>query len=207
MTRDELWTAYIDATDRAEPRKALMAAYWGYVCARAQRCAKAHGFAFDYQELASEGAFGLATAIDRYDPERRCSFITYATPFIDGKMLDFLRGPNGIPRKRRLSKKRLNPEYSVCGTPLSPDNLLGDELSAVPQPWEAMARDDEFENWIAPLCGQDRHVMRCYFRDGQSLKEIAAGIGITEQGVANRKVRAMKWLRVAHVNVHERRAG
>jgi RNA polymerase sigma factor (sigma-70 family) len=207
MTHEALWTAYHNATDKAEPKRALMAAYWPYVWGVAKRVARDHGFAFDAAELASEGAFGLSVAIDRFNPSRGCAFTTYATKYIDGRMRDFLRGPQGIPQLRRLKKKQSNPAYSVTGTPLAPDNLLGNELSSAPPPWEAAERDDEFEKWIRSLCPDDRAVMRAYYRDGRTLREIGAGLGVTENAACQMKHRALKWLRIAHVNVHERRAG
>jgi RNA polymerase sigma factor FliA len=55
----------------------------------------------DYEELYSTGCLGLLSALERYDPERRAKFSTYAITRIRGAVIDELRSHDALGRITR----------------------------------------------------------------------------------------------------------
>lgn len=55
----------------------------------------------DYEDLAHQGLLGLIESVDHFDPEFHTSFSTYASLRIRGKILDYLRTSDWMPRATR----------------------------------------------------------------------------------------------------------
>ncbi len=55
----------------------------------------------DYEDAASQGLLGLIEAVDRFDPQHGAQFSTYATLRIRGKVIDYLREQDWLPRGAR----------------------------------------------------------------------------------------------------------
>ena len=55
----------------------------------------------DYEDLAHQGLMGLIEAVDHFDPEYSARFSTYASLRIRGKILDYLRTSDWMPRAAR----------------------------------------------------------------------------------------------------------
>jgi RNA polymerase sigma factor for flagellar operon FliA len=55
----------------------------------------------DYEDMAHQGLLGLIEAVDRYDPKFGTRFSTYASLRIRGKVLDYLRTVDWMPRAAR----------------------------------------------------------------------------------------------------------
>jgi RNA polymerase sigma factor for flagellar operon FliA len=55
----------------------------------------------DYEDLAHQGLMGLIEAVDRFDPKFNARFSTYAALRIRGKILDYLRATDWMPRAVR----------------------------------------------------------------------------------------------------------
>ena len=55
----------------------------------------------DYEDLVNQGLIGLIEAVDRYDPNFKTQFSTYATFRIRGKILDYLRSLDWLSRTAR----------------------------------------------------------------------------------------------------------
>src|SRR5512134_94016 len=55
----------------------------------------------DYEDLAHQGLMGLIEAVDHFDREFNTSFSTYASLRIRGKILDYLRTSDWMPRAAR----------------------------------------------------------------------------------------------------------
>lgn len=67
----------------------------------------------DYNDLVSDGTIGLMKAWERFDPERRVKFETYASYRIRGEILDGLKNYSPVPYRvqvmiRDLAKKGYN---------------------------------------------------------------------------------------------------
>jgi RNA polymerase sigma factor FliA len=55
----------------------------------------------DYEDLAHQGLMGLIEAVDHFDPSFNARFSTYASMRIRGKILDYLRASDWMPRAAR----------------------------------------------------------------------------------------------------------
>ena len=55
----------------------------------------------DYEDLAHQGLMGLMESVDHFDQEFNTSFSTYASLRIRGKILDYLRTSDWMPRAAR----------------------------------------------------------------------------------------------------------
>jgi RNA polymerase sigma factor for flagellar operon FliA len=55
----------------------------------------------DYEDLAHQGLMGLIEAVDHFDPELSSRFSTYASLRIRGKVVDYLRSSDWMPRAAR----------------------------------------------------------------------------------------------------------
>jgi RNA polymerase sigma factor for flagellar operon FliA len=66
----------------------------------------------DYEDLAHQGLMGLIEAVDHFDPRFNARFSTYASLRIRGKILDYLRASDWMPRsarkRSRLIQKTIN---------------------------------------------------------------------------------------------------
>lgn len=61
----------------------------------------------DVDDLISYGFFGLADALERFDPGREVKFETYASRRIRGSMIDGLRALDWVPRSVRQKAKEI----------------------------------------------------------------------------------------------------
>ena len=55
----------------------------------------------EYEDMVHQGLLGLIDAVDRYDPKHGTKFSTYASLRIRGKVLDYMRGSDWMPRSAR----------------------------------------------------------------------------------------------------------
>jgi RNA polymerase sigma factor for flagellar operon FliA len=55
----------------------------------------------EYEDLAHQGLMGLIEAVDRFDPDFRARFSSYASIRIRGKILDYMRTSDWMPRTAR----------------------------------------------------------------------------------------------------------
>ena len=55
----------------------------------------------DYEDLAHQGLMGLIEAVDQFNPDFSAQFSTYASLRIRGKVLDYLRTSDWMPRAAR----------------------------------------------------------------------------------------------------------
>lgn len=63
---------------------------------------------FDKEDLLGYGTIGLIEAIDRFNPQQKCSFETFAINRVRGEILDFLRSRDFLSRTGRTRVKRFN---------------------------------------------------------------------------------------------------
>ena len=55
----------------------------------------------DYEDLAHQGLMGLIEAVDHFNPDVKAQFSTYAALRIRGRIVDYLRASDWMPRKIR----------------------------------------------------------------------------------------------------------
>lgn len=67
----------------------------------------------DYEDLAHQGLLGLIEAIDHFDPKFGARFSTYASLRIRGKILDYLRTVDWMPRAARKRSRLIQKTIST----------------------------------------------------------------------------------------------
>lgn len=103
-----MWRAYAQ-TRAPELRECLVEYYLdlGVVRRAARRVARALPHPLDPDELLSAGAFGLLSAVERFDPSRGIRFQTFSQQPIRGAMLDYLREIDHLSRQARSQVTKL----------------------------------------------------------------------------------------------------
>jgi RNA polymerase sigma factor for flagellar operon FliA len=97
---EELWAQYKTSGD-PELRNRLLMQYAPLVKYVAGRIRSGLPRTVDQADLVSEGIFGLADAIEKFDLGRGLAFQTYAVPRIKGAIIDALRAVDWVPRSVR----------------------------------------------------------------------------------------------------------
>lgn len=67
---------------------------------------------FDKEDLLGYGTIGLIEAIDRFNPQQKCSFETFAINRVRGEILDFLRARDFLSRTGRTRVKRFQAAFA-----------------------------------------------------------------------------------------------
>lgn len=100
---EELFKEMLYSSDgrRSEIREQIILSNMGLVRSIAGKYAgRAVSLGYDPEDLVQTGTVGLINAVDRYDPNRRVKFATYATPTIDGEIQRYFRDTNPLRRAR-----------------------------------------------------------------------------------------------------------
>jgi RNA polymerase sigma factor (sigma-70 family) len=105
-------------------------------------------------DIRSAAYYALVEAASRYDPERGVSFPTYAKIRISGEITDCFRR---VPVRPTIARER---EFE--------------------DPFGPVDTNDFFDFACSELCEQDIKMVRMYYVDGRSLKEVGAHRGVSE---------------------------
>jgi RNA polymerase sigma factor for flagellar operon FliA len=70
----------------------------------------------DYEDLAHQGLMGLIEAVDHFDPKFNARFSTYASLRIRGKILDYLRASDWMPRAARKRTRLIQKTITTLWT-------------------------------------------------------------------------------------------
>ncbi|MHA2380687.1 MAG: sigma-70 family RNA polymerase sigma factor, partial [Candidatus Thorarchaeota archaeon] len=125
----------------------------------------------DVEELKSAAYMGLVEAASRYKPEMGVAFSTFAYPRVSGAIYDYLRQESGGKR-----------EASVLSMdePVEEECSLKNLLEARPE-----RNNDEFLEAVSLDLGpQAREVLRHYFIDAYSMKEVGDKFGVSESRIS-----------------------
>lgn len=95
------------ATRDSELREALIIRYLPLVRYVLGRLGISKYSSPDYEDLDGQGLLGLIEAIDHYEPTHGAKLSTYATLKIRGKILDYLRNMDWMPRTARERVKQV----------------------------------------------------------------------------------------------------
>ncbi len=96
----ELWRRYKDGGDE-RARERLVVAYSPLVKFIAGRMASGLPSHVEEADLISYGLLGLIGAIERFDPDRKIKFETFAVARVKGAIIDELRSLDWVPRSVR----------------------------------------------------------------------------------------------------------
>ncbi|MDR1788346.1 MAG: RNA polymerase sigma factor WhiG [Treponema sp.] len=105
-TEDDRWREYYKTRDPAL-REAFIKQYAPLVKYVAGKIAVTMPHSVEYDDLVGFGVFGLLDAIDKFDPDKKVKFKTYAVTRIRGAIFDELRSIDWVPRSVRQTAKEL----------------------------------------------------------------------------------------------------
>lgn len=107
----QLWLQYKASHDQRIKDNLIMK-YASFVKYVAGRVAVNLPSNVEFDDLVSYGILGLIDAIDKYDPERKVKFKTYAKTRIRGAIFDELRILDWTPRSIRQKARKLEKAYA-----------------------------------------------------------------------------------------------
>ncbi|GLC25079.1 sigma-70 family RNA polymerase sigma factor [Roseisolibacter agri] len=142
-------------------------------------------------ELLGDGYLGLVAAAAAFDASRGLRFSTFAAPRIRGAMLDGRRQLAAIvPGSRR-------PDY-VAPSPIDDENAHRFPCRAADALALVVDVDQAARLWAAvdQLPSELAHIVRRYFRDDWTLKEIGLELGVSEARASQLRARALARLRL-----------
>ena len=115
---EELWHEY-KASDSRDARDRLIVHYSPLVKYVAGRVAVGLPQSIEQSDLVSYGIFGLIDAIDKFDPDRKVKFETYAIARIKGAIIDELRSIDWVPRSVRAKARAVETAFAKLEANLS----------------------------------------------------------------------------------------
>jgi len=107
MTNEDLWVKYWRTRDQ-DVRQQLIISYLWLVKQLAGRLVVKLPAYFSREDLENSGILGLIEAVDKFNPEKGCSFETYAYNRVRGAMIDSLRKLNWVPRTLWSKLQKVN---------------------------------------------------------------------------------------------------
>lgn len=107
QTIEQTWQEYQISRD-PKLQRILFEHYLPDVDRLAARMVRRLPAGVEVEDLAQEGTFGLADAIDRFDPDKGFQFSTFASQRIRGAIIDYLRSVDWVSRITRDRHKRVN---------------------------------------------------------------------------------------------------
>ncbi|HCC36174.1 MAG TPA: RNA polymerase sigma factor WhiG [Treponema sp.] len=110
-TEEELWQRY-RRTKEPAIREAFIKQYAPLVKYVAGKVAMGMPHNVEFDDLVGFGVFGLIDAIDKYDPEKKVKFKTYAVTRIRGAIFDELRQIDWVPRSVRQKTREIESAVS-----------------------------------------------------------------------------------------------
>ena len=142
--RQELWDSYI-ARRTADIREQLIIEYAPLVKVVAGKLSMYLGNNVEYDDLVSFGVFGLIDAIDKFDPEQKVKFETYASVRIRGAILDQIRKMDWIPRTVRQKQRKIEDAIKLI------EGRTGKTASDTEIAQELGLSEDEYLGWQSQL--------------------------------------------------------
>jgi RNA polymerase sigma factor FliA len=109
---NELITQYV-ATHDPGLREEIILRYVPLVHYVLGRLGLSQSLGQDYEDAASQGLLGLIEAVDRFDPNYKTQFSTYATLRIRGNVIDYLRLHDWLSRSARQKTRLAQDAISV----------------------------------------------------------------------------------------------
>jgi len=124
----------------------------------------------DVEDLKSAAYLGLSEAASRFDPDYGVAFSTFAYPRIFGAIHDYLRQQGWGKRGESKTVISLDGE----------DESWGALIETKPE-----RNDEEFLEVVsADLDGQAKEVLRNYFIDEYSMREVGERFGVSESRIS-----------------------
>jgi RNA polymerase sigma factor for flagellar operon FliA len=157
---------------------------------------------FGEDDLLQEGTFGLASAIDSFDPDRGVKFGTFAARRIRGRMLDALRLADWVPRLERQRGVEAPVIQSLHATAAATEvrNVEFAEIvedKAAQLPYARLSGSETWQALIRILPTEFRLMMTMRYVDDLTMKEIGQAIGMSESRISQIHAEALRIMKAA----------
>lgn len=148
----------------------------------------------EYEDLIGYGFLGLAEAINKYKNDVGVKFSTFAYPYIQGRIMDFLR---------KLNKERAIPEGKMVSIDSIVENSIEEDkidfLGSNKLDPGLYVEKEELMEIITEiiekeLADLEKLVLYLWFKEGLSQKEIAKVLEISNSRVSQIKKQSLKRL-------------
>jgi len=125
-----------------------------------------------YEDIFLEGVYGLIKAIDKYKPQKG-SFSTYATIWIKQSIRRFIQ-----KERAQLKGRGYLPVQEEEDEQMTLEDMPAEEEFPSPD-MESLSRKIDY----APIPQRSKDILRMYFLEGYSLREIGEKIGLSKERV------------------------
>lgn len=122
---EEAWSRYT-ATGDPQARDALLAHYAPLATATAAKVARGLNSRVEVGDLITDAFFGLAGALERYEPGRAVPFEAFASVRIRGAVLDGVRAGDWVPRSVRSSARTIDAAHAALTLALHREPTTGE---------------------------------------------------------------------------------
>lgn len=103
-------------------------------------------------DLCSEGTIGLMQAVQRFDPDRGVQFASFASVYIRGAILEYLRRQDPLTRSARQQRRRLEQrEGSWLGDEQLQPQHLWRQVDPAPSPEDVAVTRLTAQSYLADL--------------------------------------------------------
>lgn len=182
---EELWDSYLKT--REEEFRNLLIIRYGYIvkCIALKTVGAYQHFNY-MDDLVNEGLISLLDAVEKFDPEKKVKFETFASIKVRGAMIDYIRKQDCFPRRLKRIAKNIN----------EAENVLSNELGRYPTDQELAdylnVSIEEYQKMQAETCALTMVSFEemIYEKGAENVRFHVAGDGIPgpEQVVAEKEL-------------------
>lgn len=198
MTNEELCVLIQQGIEPEKNLEALFTQNMGIIAKLAYQT----GGVEEQEDLRQQAYFGLMNAVERWNPKRGTSFLTYATYWIRQEMIRYLKSNSliAIPANRSDIKIRIKSfEESIPGAEeLALGDILADPRNGIEEEQDRIEQEQlRAVLWetVDELEPSESKVLRMRYQDEQTLRECGERLGLSIESVRRIESRALRKMR------------